>query len=578
MGIPAPTINTMPLFSELRRRNVFKVAYVYVVATALIMWLAYVVRAQLGLPEWVVYVVAGLLVIGFPVALIFAWVYEITPVGLMKAVEVDQTQSIVFKTGQKLNAALAVLVVLAAVAMIANRLLPELVRPDLTPLQAVTKRVTVGAMPEGALVAPTAENVPPEIRSFTLANGLKIIVWPDHDIPNVVMYNFVRAGGRNEYPGITGLSHFFEHMMFLGSESVPPGDFDNIMEAAGGTNNAYTSSDVTVYMDWFPRSALNTIFAIEADRIGNLKIDPAVVDSEREVVYSERRSGYEDDNWGRLYLQMKATTFVAHPYQFPVIGWPSDIESWTQADLENFFRTYYAPNNLTMVFTGDVTPEEVYAYARTYFGGIPAQAPPPEIRTVEPEQQGMRRVTLEAPAQAPLLQMAFHAGDAQAPDTLPLSLLMDILISGDSSRLNQLLVNETAVAIDVGGWLDQGFDPGMAFFYITVTPGTDPADVEAMIFDVFDDVATNGVTAAELDKARNISLADHWRELATIDGKASLLGDFEVFYGGYENAFSLADRVGNVTADELRAVAARVFRRTNATVGTLVPTAGGGDE
>ncbi|MDX1509311.1 MAG: insulinase family protein, partial [Woeseiaceae bacterium] len=296
----------MPILSELRRRNVFKVAYVYIVGAALLMWLAFVVRAQTGMPDWILWLVGGLLAIGFPVALMFAWVYEITPAGLKKAVDVDQTQSIVFKTGQKLNAALAVLVVLAAVAMIANRLLPELVRPDLTPLEAITQRVAVTPPPEGALVAPQADGVPSEIRSFTLDNGLQVIVWPDHDIPNVVMYNYVRAGGRNEYPGITGLSHFFEHMMFLGSENVPPGEFDNIMEAAGGANNAYTSSDVTVYQDWFPRSALNTVFALEADRLGELKIDPDVVQSEREVVYSERRSGVDDDNFGRLYEQMIA--------------------------------------------------------------------------------------------------------------------------------------------------------------------------------------------------------------------------------------------------------------------------------
>ena len=561
----------MPLLSELRRRNVFKVAYVYIVAAALVMWLAFVVRAQTGMPDWILWLIGGLLVIGFPVALMFAWVYEITPAGLKKAVEVDQTQSIVFKTGQKLNAALAVLVVLAAVAMIANRLLPELVRPDLTPLEAITQRVAFAPPPEGALVPPQADNVPDEIRSFTLDNGLQVIVWPDHDIPNVVMYNYVRAGGRNEYPGITGLSHFFEHMMFLGSENVPPGEFDNIMEAAGGANNAYTSSDVTVYQDWFPRSALNTIFALEADRLGRLEIDPAVVQSEREVVYSERRSGVDDDNFGRLYEQMGATAFIAHPYQFPVIGWPSDIEAWTQDDLESYFRTYYAPNNLTMVFSGDVTAEEIYAYATQYFGDIPAQQPPPAIRTVEPEQQGMRRLTIEAPAQSPLLHIAFHGSSGSDPENLPLQLLMTVLVSGDSSRLVRLLVNEEEVAVSIDGYVDSGFDPGLAYFYATLAPEADPAEVEAMIFEVLADIGSNGVSDEELVKARNIFAANFWRELATIDGKASWLGEFEVFRGGYERLFAVDDEVSAITAEQVRAVAASVFRPTNATVGTLVP-------
>ena len=260
----------MALFSELRRRNVFKVALLYVVTAWLLLWLEDLVTAQFGVPAWTREFLLLLLAIGFPVALIFAYVYEVTPAGLKKAVEVDQTQSIVYKTGQKLNAAVFVLAMLGIVALVMERLLPELVIP-----------------PEERLVgeASTIEGVPGEIRSLTLENGLKIIVWPDHDIPNVVMYNYVRAGSRNEYPGITGLSHFFEHMMFLGTENLEPGEFDKQMEAAGGANNAYTTNDVTVYTDWFPRSALETIFELEADRFQNLQTYSDVVQSEREVVY-----------------------------------------------------------------------------------------------------------------------------------------------------------------------------------------------------------------------------------------------------------------------------------------------------
>jgi len=561
----------MSLLSELRRRNVFKFAFVYLVAAALLFWFAMIAETQLDLPGFFSELVIVMLILGFPGALMFAWAYEITPAGLKKAVDVDQTQSIVFKTGQKLNAALSVLIVLAAVAMIADRLLPELAHIEETPLEAISK--TVPATPElvEALLPPEGSDVPSEIRSFTLDNGLKIIVWPDHDIPNVVMYNFVRAGGRNEYPGITGLSHFFEHMMFNGTENVPPGDFDRIMEAAGGANNAYTSSDVTVYQDWFPRSALGTIFALEADRLENLAIDPEVVESERGVVQSERRSRVDNDNVGKLFEQMTATAFLAHPYQFPVIGWPSDIESWTQQDLESYFRTYYAPNNSVMVFTGDVTPEEVYNYALTYFGGIPAQEPPAGIRTIEPEQLGTRRIALQAPAQTPLLHVAFHAGSATDPETLPMTLLLDILSEGDSSRLHRLLVEEENLAISVGAFQDEGFDPGLAYFYLTLPPGGDPAIVEARMFEVFADVAENGVTEEELAKARNIVLANFWRRLATINGKASQLGNFEVFLGSYERLFDLPDDVEAVTVDALRDVAASVLVPRNATIGVLLP-------
>ena len=426
--------------------------------------------------------------------------------------------------------------------------------------------------------ASLAAAVPDEIESRTLDNGLKIIVWPDHDIPNVVMYNFVRAGGRNEYPGITGLSHFFEHMMFNGTSRHAPGEFDRIMEAAGGSNNAYTSSDVTVYQDWFPRAALDVVFGLEADRLQNLAIDPDVVESERGVVYSERRTSVDNNNMRKLLEQVQATAFVAHPYQFPVIGWPSDIEAWTPDDLATYFRTYYAPNNCTMVFTGDITPDEVFALADEYFAPIPAQEPPGRVRTVEPEQAGERRILIETNAQTPLLHLAFHAGSANDPETLPMSLLLNILVGGDSSRLHRLLVEEEQLAISVGGYQDEGFDPGLAYFYLALPPGGDPAVVERRVLDELQRIADDGVTEAELDKARNIILAGFWRGLATINGKASALGNFEVFNGGYEKLFRLPDDIENVTADEMQEVAAKIFRPGNMTVGVLRSPAVGARE
>ena len=366
--------------------------------------------------------------------------------------------------------------------------------------------------------------MPKEISSFNLPNGLKVIVWPDHDIPNVALYYFVRAGGRNEHPGVTGIAHFFEHMMFNGTKKRRQGEFDQEMEAAGGSNNAYTNNDVTVYMDWFPRSALETIFELEADRLKNLAIDPDVVESERSTVYSERRQGVDDDNDGRLFEQMFANAYVAHPYQNPVIGWPSDIENWTQQDLEDFFRTYYAPNNLTMVLVGDVTPEEIYLLADQYFSPIPRQHPPDPVTVVEPEQQGERRFLIETNAPTPLLHVAFHAGATSDPETLHMDLLLAILAEGSSSRLHRALVEEEQLALSVGSWQSDGFDPGLVYF---------------------------------------------WRSLQTINGKASALGNFETFTGDYENLFAVPERLGETTADQLQAVAAEVFRRSNMTTGIL---------
>ena len=410
-----------------------------------------------------------------------------------------------------------------------------------------------------------------QIQARTLDNGLRIVVWPDADIPNIAWYHYVRAGARNEYPGITGISHFFEHLMFKASKGLPPGEFDRIMEAAGGVNNAYTNSDVTVYTDWFPRSALETIFQIEASRFGGLEFIPATVESERNVVLSERRSSTDDQNQWFLAEQVQATAFAAHPYQNPVIGWPSDIESWEIADLERYHRTYYAPNNTTLIVVGDVAADELFALAERYFGPTPAQPPPPPVRTVEPPQTGQRRVEVRRPGQTPFLQAAFHSTPKSHPDTLPLRMLMDILAGDNSSRLYQRLIEQDGSAVSLMGYVDAEFDPGLTGFLVTLPPDGALDVVEATLFEELARIAEDGVTEAELGKVKRLRLADYWRTLATIDGKADLLGDHEVFFGDWSKALDLPDRIEAVTAEELRRIAATVFREANSTIGIVYP-------
>ena len=412
----------------------------------------------------------------------------------------------------------------------------------------------------------------------TLTNGMKVIVWPDHDIPNVVLYNWAHVGSRNEHQGITGLSHFFEHMMFNGTSTRAPGEFDRLMEAAGGSNNAFTSQDVTVYQDWFPRTALDLIFDLESDRLRNLSFDPQVVESERNVVYAERRSSVDNDNGGSLSEQVQATAFIAHSYQIPVIGWPSDIESWTLDDLKTYFRTYYAPNNCTLVVVGDVQPAEIFALAERYLAPIPAQPAPPALHTVEPEQQGERRVTLVKPAQTPLLYLAYKSPGAADPSGPALDLLMDALVGGEYARLHRLLVEDTQVAISVDGSRQEGLDPGLTWLQVALPVGGDVGRVEQMITEELAKVARDGISAVEITRAKNVVTAGFVRGLATIDGKAGALGSFEVLQGDYHKLFAAPAAYAAVTAEDIRKVAGQVFDVNKRTVGVLMPQPGGPHE
>jgi len=411
------------------------------------------------------------------------------------------------------------------------------------------------------------------IESRTLENGLKVIVWPDQDIPNLAWYHWVRAGARNEYPGITGLSHFFEHMMFNGTSKRKPGEFDRIMEANGGANNAYTSSDVTVYTDWVPRSALELNFDLESDRFQNLAFVEEVVNSERGVVYSERRSSVDNQSFRKLHEQVNATAFIAHPYQFPVIGWPSDIENWKMEDLQQYFQTYYAPNNTTLVIVGAVEPKQVFELAEEYFGPISAQPAPEPVRTVEPKQVGQRRLVMNDTAQAPVLAVAFHIPQANHPDTPALSLAMDVLGEGTSSRLHQRMVEQEQLAVGVFSFKDEGFDPGLAWFFVMLPPGGDTQRAEDVLFEELEKVAGVAVLATELEKARNIQMANFWRKLATIDGKADLLGTYEVFHGDFNKMLEVPEQFARVSLEDIKTVSSTVFTRSNSTVGVLIPTA-----
>jgi len=409
------------------------------------------------------------------------------------------------------------------------------------------------------------------VATKTLKNGMKVLVQTDHSIPNVALYIFYRVGSRNEGPGTTGLSHFFEHMMFNGAKKYGPGELDKVMEANGGANNAYTTRDVTVYQDWFPRSALPLIYDIEADRIRDLSFDPAKIKSEREVVASERRLRTDNDNGGLLDEQLWATSYIAHSYQWPVVGWMSDIEHWTMEQLKHHFEMGYAPNNATMVVTGDVSPEEIFALCEKYIEPIPSHVPPPPVVTVEPEQMGERRLVVRKAAQLPLVLVAYHIPQTNNPDYYALNVLRTVLFQGESSRMYQRLVDKDQIALDVSSSVEPAFDPTIVEVVAQPKQGVNPQKCEKAMYEEFENAKNAMISDTELGKAKNIRLAEFYREMRTINGRANTIGTYEVFFGDYKRLFDAAKNYSAVTKEDVQRVAKAYFAANNRTVATLIP-------
>ncbi len=409
------------------------------------------------------------------------------------------------------------------------------------------------------------------MKKHVLANGMTVIIHEDHDIPNVALYFFYKVGSRNEKPGTTGVSHFFEHMMFNGAKKYGPKQFDIVMENNGGRNNGYTTRDVTVYQDWFAKPALPLIFDMEADRIRDLAFDPKLVESERGVVYSERRLSVDNSPEGSLDEQLWAAAFTAHTYHWSPIGWPSDIEGWTMADLKEHFSMGYAPNNCVLVVSGDVSEAEALGLAKKYLEPIPKRAGPPAVRTKEPEQKGERRVVLNRPAELPVQMWGFHVPATAHADTAALELLTTVLAQGRSSRLEQRLVERDQLALAVQANTNEAFDPTLLNFYVQPRAGVSTEQTEKALYEELDRLGTTPVGDEELRKAKSQYLAGFYRQMKTLGGKAGLIGGFELFHGDAALLNAWPGRIEKLTAADLQRVAKAYLKPENRTVATLVP-------
>jgi len=433
------------------------------------------------------------------------------------------------------------------------------------------------AAPKGrAPKAPPRRDLDPSVFAVVeheLANGLKVRLVESRSVPTVSYYTFFRAGSRNERPGITGIAHLFEHMMFNGAAKYGPKEFDRVLESAGGTSNAYTSNDVTAYYEDFASNALETVIDLESDRMRALAITPQTLASEREVVKEERRFRVDNDVPGMLDEALSAAIWKAHPYRWPVIGWMGDLDAIRREDALAFFRTYYAPNNATIVAVGDLDPKATLEMIERHYGDIPAGPPVPEVVNSEPEPNGERRVFVEYPSQAPSVMVGFKVTAARDPDTFVLDVVQGVLAVGESSRLVKRLVYEEELATHVSVDFGWRIDPSSFVIFAELPPGGDPLRVEAVIYEELGRIAKEGIPDRELRKAKNGLRAHFLEEISTHNGRAHAIGHYELLLGDWRETTRTLERWERVTSADAKRVAAAYFVPRNRSVATLIPTA-----
>jgi predicted Zn-dependent peptidase len=320
-----------------------------------------------------------------------------------------------------------------------------------------------------------------DVREFKLDNGLTILMLENHAAPLTTYYTFFKVGARNERVDNSGISHFFEHMMFNGAEKYGPKMFDLALESNGGYSNAYTSKNVTAYYQDFSSDILELVIDLESDRMANLALEEEMVRSEAGVVSEERLVGTDNDNVGIVYEELFSAAFMSHPYANPVLGWMESIKNFNREDCVEYFRTYYAPNNAVVAIVGDFDTDEALALMKQHFSGISSGPPPPPVARYEPEQRGPRRVMIERSARHSHIMRGYHIGDKDSPDLFAMEIIQFILTTGESSRLYQTLVNDLEVAFRLWGGFSWSFDPTLFYFYVGAVPGMDYQRVEQVL-------------------------------------------------------------------------------------------------
>ena len=427
------------------------------------------------------------------------------------------------------------------------------------------------------LIMPLTAFANAAIQEFKLDNGLKLIVQEDHRSPVVVSQVWYRAGSLDEVNGKTGVAHVLEHMMFKGTKQVKAGQFSRLIAAAGGKENAFTSTDYTCYFQQLEKSHLPLSFKLEADRMANLQLTDEEFAKEIKVVMEERRWRTDDKPQSKVNEAFQAVLYQAHPYSRPVIGFMNDLENMTGDDAREWYNNWYAPNNAILVVVGDVKAGEVYKLVKQYFGKLKPKVLPVRKPQVEPEQIGERRVVVKAPAKLPYLLMGYHVPALTNPDTdwepYALEVLAGVLSGNPAARLNQRLVRESKLAIDASAGYDLMARGRQSVFALDATPseGKTVAELEAALIQQIENIKESGVTAEELDRVKAGVIAADVYKRDSMFYQGMQIGTIETIGFPWKILEDYPNKLRAVTPEQVQAVAKKYLLKDNLTVATLDP-------
>lgn len=435
--------------------------------------------------------------------------------------------------------------------------------------------------PAAPAMAPAGQVRPAllRIQQHVLPNGLKLLMVEDHSAPILNLQVWYHVGSKDEKTGRTGFAHLFEHIMFKGSTNVPPEEHSRFIEAAGGFDNAYTNDDVTVYWQTVPSNYLERVLWLEADRMGGLIIDEANFKSEREVVKEERRVNYEDRPYGLVIEDLAAAAFTVHPYKHNTIGSMDDLNKATIEDVRDFHRTYYRPDNATMVIVGDFSPPQAIAWTEKYFAGIPKPAASiPRVSVKEPPHTAERRLTKWYGSKSPLpaVVAGYQMPAEFTPDSYPLILASNILSGGESSRLYRKLVYEDQIAVQAIGFGNFTEHPNMFYAIAVLNQGKSVADAEKALDAALDQLKTQPVDAKELEKAKNQTLSGIILGRRIVQDKATAVGRTAVIGKNPELMNTGYDQLMRVTPADIQRVAQKYFGKSQRTIMIIEPPKGAG--